>query len=75
MSSTDFKTLWDSLDEDQRESVKLKAQWEHMSLSKVINTYPGIYASDSERVKGIREARLAKELREPIVDARNQDWD
>jgi hypothetical protein len=57
MSHADFRKLWDSLDEDRRDSIRHKARWEGMTLWAVCNEYPGIW-NDEARLKDIR---LAKE--------------
>jgi len=56
MSYAEFRLLWDSLNEDQRQSVKDKAAWEHITLWKVCNEYPGIW-DDAQRLETIRESR------------------
>lgn len=37
--SKDWKKYWDSLNESQKESLRQKAQWEHMTLSAVATEY------------------------------------
>jgi len=56
MTSKEFDYLWKSLDEDQKDSVRIKAGWEHMTLWAVCNSWPGIW-NHEERLKSIREER------------------
>jgi hypothetical protein len=51
-----FEKLWKSLDEDQKDSVRMKAKWEHMSTWAVCNEWPGIW-NDEKRLRDIREER------------------
>ncbi len=39
MTYNEFKKLWASLDENQRERVRQKSQWEHMGLWAVCNEW------------------------------------
>lgn len=56
MTYLEYKKLWATLNEDQKESVRGKAQWEHMTLWAVCNEYPGIW-NHPGRLKTIRDAR------------------
>ena len=56
MTLEEFDTLWKSLDIDQKDSVRIKAKWERMSLWAVCNEWPGIWNRES-RLKDIREER------------------
>ncbi len=58
MTYDEFKKLWASLDEDQKESVRLKARWEAMTLWAICDEWPGIW-NDKERLKDIRRERKA----------------
>jgi hypothetical protein len=53
MTYEEFESLWGSLDEDQKDSVRIKAKWEHMTLWAVCNDWPNIWA-DERRLRGIR---------------------
>lgn len=59
MTYDEFTKLWASLDEDQKESIRLKCQWEHMGLWAVCNEWPGIW-NDPDRLKTIREDKAAR---------------
>jgi hypothetical protein len=56
MTHYEFKALWASLDEDQKTSVRLKADWEQMTLWAVCNSYPGIW-NDPQRLGVIRQSK------------------
>lgn len=43
MTSDEFDDLWRSLTEDQKQAVRDKATWEHMSLWAVCIEWPGIW--------------------------------
>jgi hypothetical protein len=58
MTSEEFDVLWKSLDEDQRDSVRIKAKWEHMGLWAVCDNWPGIWNHEG-RLKDIRAERAA----------------
>ncbi len=42
MTSDEFDILWKSLSEEQKQRVRDKATWEHMSLWAVLNEWPDI---------------------------------
>lgn len=48
MTSEEFDKLWKSLNEPQKQRVKDKAKWEHMSLWAICNEWPGIWDVLSE---------------------------
>ena len=56
MTYKEFDELWKSFDEDQKDSVRIKAKWEHMTLWAVCNEWPEIWNRE-ERLKDIRAER------------------
>lgn len=57
MTYQEFVAMWAGLADDQRESLRLKAQAEGMSLWAVANHWPQIW-NDEQRLAGIRRDRL-----------------
>lgn len=53
MTYEEYKNLWNSLDNTQKESIRLKAVWEHMTTWAVCNRYPEIW-NDKKRLESIR---------------------
>jgi hypothetical protein len=43
MTSDEFDYLWKSLTEEQKQRVRDKAKWEHMSLWSVLNDWPNVW--------------------------------
>lgn len=56
MTYEEFNKLWKSLDEDQKDSVRIKAKWEHMTLWAVCNDWPEIWNHEG-RLKDIKAER------------------
>lgn len=56
MTYSEFMMLWGSLTDDQKESVCLKAKWEHITLWAVCDNYPDIW-NDEGRLKAIRSKK------------------
>ena len=56
MTYKEFDELWKSFDEDQKDSVRIKAKWEHMTLWAICNEWPGIWNHEG-RLKDIRAER------------------
>ena len=52
MDYAEFRLLWDSLSEQQKESVRLKANWEHMTVWAICNEWPNIW-KDEQRLATI----------------------
>ncbi len=48
-SHAEFKQWWNALSEEQKDRVRAKAQWEHMSLSAVRLEWPGIENAPQEK--------------------------
>jgi len=42
MTSNEFDVLWETLNEEQKQRVRDKAKWEHMSLWAVLNNWPNL---------------------------------
>lgn len=42
MTGQDWRVLWGSLSDAQKERIRAKAQWEHMSLLAVIREWPDL---------------------------------
>lgn len=48
VSSDPFREAWDALDETQRERIRQKAQWEHVTLRGVYADWPVLFAAAVE---------------------------
>ena len=48
MTSDEFDNLWKSLTDKQKQRVRDKARWEHMTLWAICNEWPGIWEKQEE---------------------------
>jgi len=53
MNFEDFKKLWNSLSEEQRDKIRNKAKWEHMTLWAVCIEWPDIWRGINKEQKEV----------------------